>query len=70
MQSPGPVPKPRVGGDAGHTILQAFLFFFSLTSFITLILTAIAAANYNKTLSAYIIKRQRDYPHDEAQDLL
>lgn len=54
MQSPGPVPKPRAGGDAGHTILQAFLFFFSLTSFITFILTAIAAANYNKTLSTYI----------------
>jgi hypothetical protein len=54
MQSPGPVPKHRAGGDAGHTILQAFLFFFSLTSFITCILTAIAAANYNKTLSTYI----------------
>ncbi|KAF4437521.1 hypothetical protein FACUT_5611 [Fusarium acutatum] len=38
--------QPKGAGRAGGTILQAFLFLFAITNFLTLILTAVTAGKY------------------------
>ncbi|KAF5721719.1 hypothetical protein FMUND_3455 [Fusarium mundagurra] len=38
--------QPQRAGRAGGTILQAFLFLFAVTNFLTLILTAVTAGKY------------------------
>lgn len=61
--------QPKGAGRAGGIILQAFLFLFAITNFLTLILTAVTAGKYRgKQLDFFI--ESLVYDNDSASFIL
>lgn len=61
--------QPKSAGRAGGIILQAFLFLFAITNFLTLILTAVTAGKYGgKKLDFFI--ESLVYDNDSASFIL
>ncbi|KAI1013963.1 hypothetical protein LB504_008661 [Fusarium proliferatum] len=58
--------QPKGAGRAGGIILQAFLFLFAITNFLTLILTAVTAGKYGGKQLDLLFNELAVYDNDSA----